>query len=44
MCHCDWVNKETDLPIARQDKFEWENQAKDTGKKKGRIIGVTSQT
>lgn len=44
MCHYDWVNKETDSPIARQDRFRWENQVKDTGKKKGRVRGVTRET
>lgn len=37
ICHCDWFNKETDWPIAGQDKVRRENQTKDTGKK-GRVM------
>lgn len=28
ICHCDWFNKETDWPIARQGKVRGENQTK----------------
>ena len=41
---CDWFSKETDWPIAGQDMVRLVNQIKDTGKKKGRVRGVASQT
>ena len=37
ICHCDWFNKEAGWPVAGQDKIRWENQTKDTEKKKGRV-------
>lgn len=40
---CDWFNKETDRPIAGQDRVRWENQTRDTGKK-SRVRGVTRET
>lgn len=30
--------------VAGQEKFRWENQTKDIGKKKGGVRGVISQT
>ncbi|KAL6070143.1 hypothetical protein STEG23_014741 [Scotinomys teguina] len=34
---CDWFNKEADWPTAEQNKFGWESQTENKGKKKGRI-------
>lgn len=45
LCKCcihgvnDAVTKEADQPIAGQDKARWENQTKDTRKKKGGVRG-----
>lgn len=41
---CDWFDKEADGPIAGQDKVKWENQTRDTGKKKDGVRGVASET
>lgn len=41
---CDWFNKEADRPIAGQDRVRWENQTRDTGKKKRGVRGVTRVT
>lgn len=37
---CDWFNKDTDWPIAGQNKLSWENQTKDTRRKKGGVSRV----
>ena len=44
LCHCDWFTKEADWLVAVQGKISRENQTKDTGKKKGGVRGVTSET
>lgn len=36
-CHCDWFNKKADWPTAGQDKVRWEDQNKNTRKKKRRV-------
>ena len=38
MCHCDWVNKEADWPIAGQVEVRWDLQKKETLKKKRRSL------
>lgn len=44
ICCCDWFNKGANWPIAGQNKLRWENQTKDTRKKKGGGRGVASET
>lgn len=40
ICCCDWFNKDADWPVAGQNKVRWENQTKDTRKKRGGVTGV----
>lgn len=44
ICCCGWVTTEADWPIVRQGEVRWENQTKDTGKKKRGVREVTSET
>ena len=44
ICHCDWLNKETDWPIAEQNKVRQESQTENDGKKRGRVRGIARQT
>lgn len=44
ICYCDWFSKEVDRSKTWQDRVRQENWTKDTGKKKGGIRGVTSET
>lgn len=37
ICHCDWLNKEDDWSIVKQDKVRRESQTEDAGKEKGGV-------
>lgn len=37
ICHCDWLNKEADWPIAELNKVKRESQTENTGKEKSGV-------
>ena len=43
ICCCDWFNKQTNWPIAKQDKVKQECQTENEGMRKGRIRGLACQ-